>query len=70
MKKRTALRRILEIDPDTVVDDVWWEYFIDDLDKLIALLVVFDCYDYKEFLDKHEGSTIEELINDLEHKHV
>jgi len=65
MTKREALTIILEINSNTVIDDVWYEYFIDDFNKLRALLVLFNYQSYKQLLDDHEGSTLAELIEDL-----
>lgn len=63
--KREALEIVLKIDPETVVDDNWWGYFMTDMRKLIALLILFNCSDYQEFLDLYEGEIIDDLIEDL-----
>ena len=60
-----ALRILLNIEPNTVIDPNWWDYFMNDMTTLNALLEITKRNDYEDVLCEYEGFTVEELIENI-----
>ena len=60
-----ALRILLNLEPNTVIDPNWWDHFMSDMTTLNALLEITGYNTYEDILVEYEGSTVEELIEDV-----
>lgn len=57
------LEEIISYSPGTVIDPDYIDYL--DMTTLIAILCVARSSNYDEVLEKFEGFTLEEMLNDL-----
>ena len=67
MTKLGAIEVLLECDPSTVIDDTWWDYFMEDPTYYDAMMVLTEMKSYKAILDKYEGFYIREFLCDVLH---
>lgn len=62
--KKEAIAELLFIQNNTVIDINWFNYLIGG-NTLIALLIFTNLNSYQEILDKYEGYSLEELLNEI-----
>lgn len=62
MNKLEAIEILLNVDPTTVIDDTWWDYFMEDPKEYNAMMLLSGLSSYKEILDKFEGFYIKEFL--------
>jgi len=65
MTKLEAIEVLLEWDTSTVIDDNWWDYFMEDPTYYNAMMVLTEMKSYKTILDKYEGFYIREFLCDV-----
>lgn len=62
--KKEAIAELLFIQNNTIIDINWFNYLIGG-NTLIALLIFTNLNSYQEILDKYEGYSLEELLNEI-----
>ena len=62
MTKLEAIEILLDCDKETVIDDTWWDYFMEDPSEYNAMICLSEMNSYKEILDKYEGFYIREFL--------
>lgn len=67
MTKLGAIEVLLECDTSTVIDDIWWDYFMEDPTYYDAMIVLTEMKSYKTILKKYEGFYIREFLCDVLH---
>ena len=65
--KKKAIVELLSIQDNTIIDKNWFNYLIEG-NSLIALLIFTNLNSYQEILDKYEGYSIDELLNEILNK--
>ena len=64
---REAIKILESLDENTIIDANWFMYLIES-NTLIALFIITDLNSYQEILDKYEGYSINELLNEVLNK--
>jgi|JI6StandDraft_1071083.scaffolds.fasta_scaffold968718_1 uncharacterized radical SAM superfamily Fe-S cluster-containing enzyme len=64
---REAIKILESLDEGTIIDANWFTYLIEG-NTLIALFKITDLNSYQEILDKYEGYSINELLNEILNK--
>jgi uncharacterized radical SAM superfamily Fe-S cluster-containing enzyme len=64
---REAIKILESLDEGTIIDANWFTYLIEG-NTLIALFKITDLNSYQEILDKYEGYSLEELLNEILNK--
>ena len=62
MNKLEAIEILLNCSEDTVIDDNWWDYFMEDPKEYEAMLLLSEMNNYKSILDVYEGYLIREFL--------
>lgn len=62
MNKLEAIEILLNCSEDTVIDDNWWDYFMEDPSYYNAMICLSKMNSYKEILDKYEGFYVREFL--------
>lgn len=65
--KREAIIKLLSINKDTIIDLNWFSYLIES-EILLALYIITDLNSYNQILNKYEGYSINELLNEILNK--
>jgi hypothetical protein len=65
MTKLEAIEVLLECDPTTIIDEIWWEYFIENPSYYDAMMILTEMKSYKAILNKYEGYYIREFLCDV-----
>lgn len=65
MNKLEAIEILLNVDPTTVIDDTWWDYFMEDPKEYNAMMLLSELKSYKEILDVYEGYYIREFLCEI-----
>ena len=64
---RKTIQILENLDEDTIIDANWFTYLIEG-NTLIALFIITNLNSYQEILDKYEGYSIDELLNEILNK--
>jgi hypothetical protein len=64
---REAIKILESLDENTIIDANWFTYLIEG-NTLIALFKITNLNSYQEILDKYEGYSINELLNEILNK--
>lgn len=62
--KKEAIIKLLSINKDTIIDLNWFSYLI-ETEILLALFIITNLNSYTELLNKYEGYSIDELLNEV-----
>ena len=62
MNKLEAIEILLNVDITTVIDENWWDSFMEDPKYYDAMLVLSGMSSYKEILNMFEGFYIRDFI--------
>lgn len=62
MNKLEAIEILLDVDITTVIDECWWDCFMDDPKEYEAMMLLSGLENYKEILDKFEGYLVREFL--------
>jgi hypothetical protein len=65
MNKLEAIETLLNVDPTTVIDEGWWDSFMEDPKEYDAMMLLSGLKSYKEILDKFEGYLIREFLSEI-----
>lgn len=62
MNKLEAIDILLGVDTTTVIDENWWDYFMDDPKEYNAMMLLSGLESYKKLLDVYEGYLVREFL--------
>lgn len=65
--KKEAIIKLLSLEDNTIIDENWFMCLIES-NTLIALFIITDLNSYQEILNKYEGYSIDELLNEILNK--
>ena len=62
MNKLEAIEILLNVDSTTVIDEGWWDSFMEDPKEYDAMILLSGLESYKKILDIYEGYLIREFL--------
>ena len=62
MNKLEAIEILLDVDITTVIDENWWDCFMNDPKEYEAMMLLSGLESYKKILDKFEGYLVREFL--------
>lgn len=65
MEKLKAIKILLNCSEDTVIDDNWWDYFMNDPKEYDAMILLSGLESYKKILDIYEGYLVREFLCEI-----
>ena len=65
--KKEAIIKLLSLEDNTIIDMNWFSHLIEK-ETLLSLFIVTNLNSYTEILNKYEGYSIDELLNEILNK--